>query len=120
MAKRGDRVAHLLEVGPASVAPVQVVLQAGDVPRRQGPIEVVGDQLDQLPAAHLGDLNLGHVEISSASKWRSRAARTLDRARCSSTLWLVSVRPRALHVSAAERPLMSRSVITSRWRGGRL
>ena len=42
----------------------------------------------------------------------------MDRARWSSTRWLVSLRPRALRVSAADQPLMSRRAITSRWRTG--
>ncbi len=33
-------------------------------------------------------------------------------------VWLVSVRPRALRTSLDHQPLMSRSVITSRWRSG--
>src|SRR5215211_5396772 len=113
-----NRLAHLVDVGLAPLAPGEVVLEALAILGRQRALEVIGDQLDQLVAAHLDAPGACHGTSSSSWKYRSSAARTLERARWRSTLWLVSLNPRALRVSAADQPLMSRRAITSRWRGG--
>ena len=51
---------------------------------------------------------------SQTAKWRSRSARTRERARCRRMRWLPSVMPRSAQVSFAVQLSTSRSVIT--WR----
>ena len=68
VAEGADRLAHLVEVGRAAVAPGQVALEAGAVLARQGALEVLGDQLDQLPAGHLRCLDCAHPTRSSSAK----------------------------------------------------
>src|SRR3954467_11450836 len=50
---RVDRAAPLLEVPLASVAEVQVLFEQRCLTRRQGPLEIVGGQLDDLLAAQM-------------------------------------------------------------------
>ena len=54
----------------------------------------------------------------SPSRYSSRACRTFARARCRMTLWLVSLRSRALRTSSDVQPSTSRSVITVRCTSG--
>src|SRR5262245_30490437 len=92
--------------------------EARTVDVRQAVPQVVGDELHELAAGHLGKVVVDHVG-SAASKYCSSALRTFERARWSSTRWLVSLRPRTLHASSAGIPSRSRSTSTSRWPGGR-
>ena len=55
-----DRLAHLLDVGDAALAEVEVGLEARDVLGRHRALEVVGEDLGQLLA--------GHVSASPGSK----------------------------------------------------
>ena len=101
-AQPGDRLADLLEVGRAARRRSPRCALGLD-PRRLGELALdqVGHQLDELAA---GDLVHGFVVIApaSASKWRSSAALTFERARCRSTRWLVSLSSSALQASSAE------------------
>ena len=91
-------------------------------------IEVGTDQLHHLaageafPFAHARSLKpvpRPPQARLTARKCSSSAARTLARARCSSTLWLVMVRPRALQTSSDDHPATSRSRSTSACMRGR-
>src|SRR3954451_25193602 len=104
-----ERVAHLLDVGLASVAEREMLLEARKVLCGQVALEEGGDQIDHLAA--------GHVVPSSSERWRSSAARTLALARCRRTRSLPTLTPRTVAASASDQPRRSRSVMTSRWRG---
>src|SRR5665213_2652878 len=52
-ATRGDRGAHLIQVGRARVALSKVLLEAASVPTRQGAVEIVAHQFDGV-ATHRG------------------------------------------------------------------
>src|SRR6188472_976693 len=113
-----DRHPHLLDVEGAGVALGDVLLEPGPGVVVHLALEIVGHELDHLLAGQHSVLTRGHRVASSGCgfKWSSSAARTFERARCRSTRWFVSLRSRALRTSSASQPLMSRSVITSRWR----
>src|SRR5687767_4375889 len=83
-AQNTNGLAKLIEVGPANVARLEVQLEPRAVGRRQPVFEIVGDQLNELPARHLRQVVVAHF-ASLAPRWRSSALRTLERARCSST-----------------------------------
>ena len=51
--QRGDGLAHLLDVGAATIAAGEVGVERGEAGRIEGSLEVVGDQLDELAAAQL-------------------------------------------------------------------
>src|SRR3954469_10269682 len=106
----GDQHAELLEVGGARLALLEMGLQAQAVAFGQHAVQVVGEHLHELLAWHLGQL--GHA---SASSW----ARTLERARCSSTRWLPSLSSSASQTSAPSHPCTSLRVMTARCIGGR-
>ena len=86
---------------------------------REGAVEVVGDELDELAArervSRRRRRRQAHqrVRLHSGSSAHDRA-----RARCRSTRWLPSVRSSSSHTSSAGRPARSRSVITARWPSG--
>jgi hypothetical protein len=54
MAEGTDRGSHLRQVGPAAVAADQVELHAGPVALGLRALEVVGHELDHLPAGERG------------------------------------------------------------------
>src|SRR3954451_15749645 len=107
-ARRG---AHLLDVLGAGVADLQMFVQTLDVLWRELAVEIVGDDLHDLLAADPA----GH---RAHARYASNSARTLERARCSSTRWLPSLSSSAWLTSAGSQPSTSRSTITSCWRGG--
>src|SRR3954451_7942651 len=73
-----DRLANLLQVGRAAVAAGDVLLEAQPLVPGERALEVIGDELDEFPAAQLFDL-LAHVP--SSLRYASSAARTFERAR---------------------------------------
>src|SRR3954447_14554296 len=110
LAGQCERAAELCEMLLAAVALRQMRLQTSAVVRVQRALEVVGDALDELLAGHLGQLVVAgaHVRCSSS------AARTRERARCSSTRWLASLMSSVAQTSSASHPTMSRNMMTMR------
>ena len=120
---RGRRSSpHLLDVERAGVALGDVLLEPGPGVRRPcGPRDSRSPARPS-PGRSAFCLRRAVIEMAPSGcgfKCSSSAARTFERARCRSTLWFVSLRSSALRTSSAAEPLMSRSAITSRWRGGR-
>src|SRR5439155_19940875 len=76
-ARQPDRLAHLVQVVRAAVAPGQVRLEASALVGRQLALEVRGHQLDHLAAGELR----AHA-LAPSMKCRSRADLTLERAPC--------------------------------------
>src|SRR6185312_391854 len=75
-----DRLADLLEIGRATGAAGEVLVETGRLLGRERSLEVVGHELDELLAAELFD-----VHAHACSRYESSAARTFARARCSKT-----------------------------------
>lgn len=93
-------------------------LKTQSLPWRQHSIQVVGDQLHELPACHFSARAM-HLLFCHCCRYLSIAARTRERARCSRTRSLVSEIASTLRTSAPGYPRTSRSVITSRCLSGR-
>ena len=77
-ARRGDRRAHLLEVGGAAVAEDEMLLEALAIGRCKRVLEIRRHQLD--------DVLTGEFSVQPHLMYSSRALRTFDRARWRSTL----------------------------------
>src|SRR5262245_17275650 len=75
-----DGFAHLREVLGGVWGHGEVVVEAASVNLGKGSDQIGRDRLDEFLARHLG-----HARISTVSNAVSSAARTLVRARCSST-----------------------------------
>src|SRR5262245_31252478 len=116
-AGRLDRLPHLLHVGGAVRAPLDVGAEGTAIRARQAAVEVGRDQLDELLTGHLPGEE-AHDVTASGSRYSSSAARTLERARWSRTRWFPSVISRASVTSIGVQPSISRRRITSRWASG--
>src|SRR5688572_26998357 len=76
-AQNANGLAKLIEVSPAHVACFEMQLEARAVGRRQPVFEIVGHQLNELPARHLRQVVVDHF-APLPPRWRSSAWRTLE------------------------------------------
>src|SRR5206468_2048876 len=99
-----DGHAHLVQVAAAPEAVLDVLVEPADVGVREGALQVVRNQFDELLAAHRGDgahlAFIASVLNSIAPRCFSIAPRTFERARCRSTRWLPSLMPSASATSS--------------------
>src|SRR5258706_16423259 len=82
-AREPDRFAELLEVARAVRAAGNVRFEACAVAAREGALEIVRHELDELAAGEL--FPFPQHDHRSSPRYSSRAARTFERARCKST-----------------------------------
>ena len=109
--RRGD-VPDVLEVAGAAVAAGHVGLETGALLGREGVVEVVGDELDELAARER--VLASSTEAQAHQAFASSVVRTRARARCRSTRWLPGVRSSSSHTCSEGRPARSRRAMTAR------
>src|SRR5262249_61115246 len=85
-------------------------------PAAQRALQIVGDQLDGLPADQIPAVQEPHRPSRNSS---SNSCLRRLRPRCSRTRWFPSVRASTAQTSSLLIPSTSRSSTTSRWRPGR-
>src|ERR1051325_1511191 len=109
-----DGLAVAVEVGHAGWADIQVPLELAPLARRQGAVQVVGDEVDQLAA---GDVGLA-LHAWAPARWGSSRVRRAWWARWRRVLTAATEIPRWVAVSSVLSSSMSRSKRTSLYGSG--